>query len=210
MKYIYLIFLSILLNSNIFSQAYSIILSTYPSKIILDEGLKELFISIENNSNDTLMNIAEVYFQGFNSNVLLYPMSGYYLPNVIDFLSKDYPVFEMDGYFNIKYKYFPKILIIPPNSIKTYLVKILECYNENIKKREWEIIPSMSFAVKYLIDSLIINDNPDFKMMYNISCLYEDTISISGFTDMNKEESININNSIFFKRFLSLFNIRKY
>lgn len=135
---------------------------------------------IHNNTYDTILLINEFYFEGLTSNIIVYPISFYYYPNIIIFSSSNTKKFEGDGVFFINYYKLPEFIIIPPSSDKNFISNIY-IYENLILKLEDFIGGYFRFAKKADLDKLFKNCEGKLSIEYNNSLNYSDNIIMKCF-----------------------------
>lgn len=153
-----------------------------------------------NTFDDTLLTIIEpTLIIGLLENSSIYPSgNNYYFstPNTLFFYKTNYNFFYSgDGFFEPKYQFFPKMLVIPPHK-KRYISIILEdTLNIVATENRCDVIAVINYGFKKDLDSLVspyINLN---SLGYKQSMVSKKRINVKGISLIEFNES-NKNNKL--------------
>lgn len=165
-----------------------------PTEIDSGTSIENIYITIVNNYNDTIVTTLDFFAQfGVNDSSIYFPIS-FYSPNMLTFKSKSNDYFLLDAIIDVHYYYVPKLLTIPPNSIKVIIIK-LDTIRKNLINYEWLVTGYMKFAKKIELDKFFQSIYKSRINEYSNS-LYNDLFIYSDVFKFNQIDSFYLNNNL--------------
>lgn len=211
---LYLIsFFSFLLLLNNFLYAIelkdSITIKLIPEFITEGEHPSDLYVYIQNNTYDTVINIAGFRFQGLGKSPISFPVTFKHRPNQILFIQEGKCILNFSGWLNTNYYSIPNLLVIPPKSSLYIYHSFNEVEKSVIYGKGWKLYCYMNFAFKKTVDEFINKSNDTIISIYREKQIKSDSIrmDIYEFDSTSYKSSPSIYNELFFQEFLSLFKI---
>lgn len=207
----YVIALVFLINSSlIFSsgrESDSVKLIIQPDKISSINNDSIVYLTINNRSTDTLLTMCQLFLEGLEEGMIVYPMSGKFIPNIFILTSVNVPRMHGDGYYYADYYKFPLLLILPPYKQRVLKVSV-DNYNVISSEVTWDISCYLSLAKKKNLENIISNYYNSREPEYLYSLVYSDTVrvvsmlsdSLSSFSkeyELHENESLNLIKDVF-------------
>lgn len=190
----------------------SITIKLIPEFITEGEHPSDLYVYIQNNTYDTVINIAGFRFQGLDKFPIVFPVTFEHRPNQILFVQEGKRILDFSGCLITKYYFIPNLLVIPPKSSLYIYYSFNEVEKSVIYGKGWKLYCYMNFAFKKTVDEFINKLNDTIIFIYREKQIKSDSIKmeIYEYDSTSYKSEPMIYNESFFQEFLLLFKILIY